>query len=51
MFGIGPMELFIVGLVAVLLFGNRVSSVMRSLGKGISEFKKGLSDVSKDLED
>jgi sec-independent protein translocase protein TatA len=35
-------ELMIVGLVVLLLFGNRLPSVMRSLGIGITEFKKGI---------
>ena len=29
-------------LVVLLLFGNRLPSVMRSLGVGITEFKKGI---------
>ncbi|MCL4192001.1 MAG: twin-arginine translocase TatA/TatE family subunit [Thermoguttaceae bacterium] len=45
MFGIGHTELMIVGVIALLLFGNRLPSVMRSLGSGISEFKRGLNDV------
>lgn len=44
MFGIGTTELIVVGLVALLLFGNRLPSVMRSLGTGISEFKRGLNE-------
>jgi sec-independent protein translocase protein TatA len=50
MFGIGPTEMVIVGFIALLLFGNRLPSVMRSLGKGISEFKEGMNDISKPLE-
>ena len=42
---LGPPELLIVGLIAILLFGNKLPSVMRSLGKGVVEFKKGLKDV------
>lgn len=49
MFGIGQMELLIVGVVALLLFGNRLPSVMRSLGSGISEFKRGLDDVNREI--
>ncbi len=40
--GIGVPELMIVGMVVLLLFGNRLPSVMRSLGIGITEFKKGV---------
>jgi sec-independent protein translocase protein TatA len=42
MFGMGPLELTAVALVVLLLFGNRLPSVMRSLGVGITEFKKGI---------
>jgi len=49
MFGIGQTELIIVGVIALLLFGNRLPSVMRSLGGGISEFKKGLDDVNREI--
>jgi sec-independent protein translocase protein TatA len=49
-FGLGPTELIIVAIVALLLFGSRLPSVMRNLGKGYSEFHKGLRDVQKDLE-
>lgn len=43
MFGIGPAEMVLVGFIALLLFGNRLPETMRSLGKGLSEFKKGLN--------
>jgi sec-independent protein translocase protein TatA len=41
-FGFGPMEMMFVTLVVLLLFGTRLPSVMRSLGVGITEFKKGI---------
>jgi sec-independent protein translocase protein TatA len=40
----GPMELVILATVALLLFGKRLPSVMKSLGQGIKEFKKGIID-------
>ena len=43
-FGLGPMELVIVGSVVLLLFGSRLPSTMRSLGKGITEFKRGMNE-------
>jgi sec-independent protein translocase protein TatA len=49
MLGIGPPELIVIGLIALLLFGNRVPDVMRNLGKGISEFKKGISNVQDEI--
>ena len=43
MFGMpGGWELIVVLVVVLLLFGNRLPSVMRSLGIGITEFKKGI---------
>ncbi len=41
----GPMELLIIGIIILLLFGNRLPSVMRSLGRGVVEFKKGLQGI------
>ncbi len=38
----GLPEMLIVGLVVLLLFGKRLPSVMRSLGVGITEFRKGI---------
>jgi sec-independent protein translocase protein TatA len=35
---------FVVALIAFLLFGNRLPTVMRSLGEGIKEFKKGIDE-------
>ena len=49
MFNIGPPELMLVGLIALLLFGKRVPEVMRSLGRSVSEFQKGLSSVKEEL--
>ena len=42
---LSPIHLMIVALIVLLLFGNRFPSVMRSLGSGISEFKKGIHDL------
>jgi sec-independent protein translocase protein TatA len=47
---LGPMEMLVVGVVAVLLFGKRLPEVGRSLGKGIVEFKKGLRGIEEELE-
>jgi sec-independent protein translocase protein TatA len=45
MFGIGTTEMMIFALIVLLLFGNRLPGVMRSMGRGIVEFKKGVSGV------
>lgn len=50
-FGVGGMELMIVGVIVLLLFGNRLPGVMRSLGLGITEFKKGIQGVEEENND
>lgn len=45
-----PWELMLVALLALLFFGNRLPSVMRSLGKGVTEFKKGVEGIEDDDE-
>ena len=46
----GPVELVIVVVILLLLFGNRLPSVMRSLGQGVVEFKKGVQGIEDDSE-
>ena len=45
----GWAELLIVAAILLLLFGNRLPSVMRSMGKGVVEFKKGIQGVEDEL--
>ena len=45
----GPMDMLIIGVIAVLLFGKRLPEVGRSVGKGILEFKKGLRGIEEEL--
>ena len=49
--GIGSGELLLLGIIAVLLFGKRLPEVGRSLGKGISEFKRASNDLRNTLEE
>ena len=46
---IGPTEMVVFGIIAVLLFGSRLPSVARSLGKSIVEFKKGMNDLQDEV--
>lgn len=48
---LGAPELLIFAFVMVLLFGHRLPSVMRSLGRGVVEFKKGVKGIEDELED
>ncbi len=47
---VGPWELLIVAFIALLVFGNRLPSVMRSLGKSVTEFKKGVSGIEDEID-
>ena len=47
----GPMELLIIGGIALLLFGSRLPSVARSFGQSIVEFKKGMKDTEKEIKE
>jgi len=52
MFGIGHWELLAVLFIAMLLFGGaRIPGIARSLGKSITEFKKGVKGIEDDAED
>jgi sec-independent protein translocase protein TatA len=51
MFGISAWELIVVGIVAILLFGSRLPSVARSLGRSLNEFKRGMSEVESEFKD
>jgi sec-independent protein translocase protein TatA len=49
-FGIGVQELVIIAFIVLILFGSRLPSVMRSLGQGVVEFKKGVQGIEDDKE-
>ena len=49
---VGPWQIVLVVLVVLLMFGGKkIPELMKGLGKGISEFKKGKNDIEKDLDD
>jgi sec-independent protein translocase protein TatA len=49
---IGGWELLAIVAVAILFFGGRkIPELMRGLGKGVSEFKKGVRDGEKSSEE
>ncbi len=47
---LGATELMVVAFVSLLIFGNRLPSVMRSLGKSVTEFKKGVAGIEEDID-
>ncbi len=50
MFGMGPTELVIAGIVAVLLFGSKLPEVARSLGSSYRQFRDGLSELQSHVQ-
>ena len=49
---IGPMGFLLIAVVVLVLFGRgKVSSLMGEVGKGITAFKKGVNNGTKELED
>ncbi len=51
MFGfIGTTELIVIAIIVLILFGSRLPSVMRSLGHGVVEFKKGVQGIEEDSD-
>jgi len=51
MFGIGPTELVVILVVALLVLGpKRLPEIARSLGKGIAEFRRATADVTSEID-
>lgn len=51
MFGIGPTELIVILVIALLVMGpKRLPELARSLGKGLAEFRRATADVTNELD-
>lgn len=49
---IGPLEIAIVLIIALIVFGpKRLPELGKSLGKGINEFREGVSKIGDDKDD
>jgi len=47
----GPMELIIIGIIGVLLFGSQLPKIARSMGQAIPSFRKGMAEVENEVKD
>ncbi len=49
---LGPTEIIIILVIVLLLFGGRkIPELMKGIGKGVTEFKKGVKDDDNDKEE
>lgn len=46
---LGPIELIVIGVIGILLFGRRLPEIGKNLGKTIVEFKKGLNSAQEEI--
>ena len=50
--GVGMQEILVIGLVVLVFFGaKKIPEFMKGLGKGVREFKEGVSSMKKEVED
>ena len=49
---LGPWQVLLIAVVVLVLFGRgKISSLMGEVGKGITSFKKGITEGTQELED
>ena len=49
MFGLGITELVIILALGLLLFGAKLPTLARSLGRSVTEFKRGVHSVTEEI--
>lgn len=50
MFGLGPLEICVIGAIAVMIYGKRLPEVGRSFGKTIGEMKRSMQSITKEVD-
>ena len=50
MFGLGPVEIVVVGAIAVMLYGKRLPEVGRNVGKTVGDLRRQWLELSRELE-
>ncbi|HZT78837.1 MAG TPA: twin-arginine translocase TatA/TatE family subunit [Gemmataceae bacterium] len=49
MFGLGTAEIVLLLAIGLVLFGSKLPELARSLGKTMTEVRKGFTDIEEDL--
>lgn len=51
LYALGMPEILLIALFILLIFGGKkIPELMRGMGKGVSEFKKGMKDVESEIK-
>lgn len=51
LFSVGMPEVLVISLFVLLIFGGKkIPELMRGLGKGVNEFKKGMNDIENEIK-
>lgn len=50
MFGLGPLEIIAIGVIAVMLYGKRLPEVGKTVGKSLAELRRQWATISRDLD-
>lgn len=51
MFGVGYVELIVLAVVAVILFGRKLPEVARNVGSSYAQFRQGLSELQSSMNE
>ena len=52
MFNVGPTELMIIHVLALIVFGpKKLPEMGKSIGKGLSEFRKAQADIKREIRE
>jgi sec-independent protein translocase protein TatA len=50
MFGLGPLEIVVIGAIAVMLYGRRLPEVGRSFGRTLGDLRKQWTSLARELD-